>query len=157
MKIKKTNAMRILDQKKIPYKVHSYDKKKLDAGINLDEQIGESMEKIYKTIVLESDHEHYVGVVPIESELDMKKTAAAFDLKKVSLLHLKDLTKVTGYVRGGCSPIGMKKVLPTIIDESALDKESIIVSAGQIGLQIELDPKEIAKVIELNFAAIQVA
>lgn len=156
MKIKKTNAMRILDQHKITYKIHAYDKKKLDDGIGLTKQIKEPINKIYKTIVFEGNDAYYVGIVPIEAEVDMKKIASAFNVKKLSLLHLKDLTKVTGYLRGGCSPIGMKKVFPTIVDETALSKESIIVSAGKIGLQVEINPKELGKVIDIQFADIQI-
>lgn len=156
MKIKKTNAIRILDQHKITYKIHSYDKKMLDNGIGLTEQIKEPIDKIYKTIVFEANDDYYVGIVPIEAEVDMKKIASTFNVKKLSLLHLKELTKVTGYLRGGCSPIGMKKVFPTIIDETALLKESIIVSAGKIGLQVEINPKDLKKVIDIQFADIQV-
>ena len=155
MKVKKTNAVRLLEQKKIPYQMHSYDKDKLDQGISLESQINKPMHLIYKTIVLEGDHDYFVGVVPIESELDLKKTASALGVKKVNLLHLKDLTKVTGYVRGGCSPVGMKKEFPTIIDQSALSLDTIIVSAGKIGSQLEVSPLDLAKVIKLDFADIQ--
>ena len=155
LKVKKTNAMRLLDQKKIPYQMHFYDKVKLDQGISLESQIKRPMALIYKTIVLEADHDYFVGVVPIESELNLKKTASAFGVKKVNLLHLKDLTKVTGYVRGGCSPVGMKKEFPTIIDQSALALDTMIVSAGKIGSQLEVSPLDLAKVTKLSFADIQ--
>lgn len=151
MKLQKTNVMRILDAMKIPYRVYTYDPKKLTDHISLANQIDQDVTSIYKTIVLESGNDHYVAVIPVSDQLDMKAVASGFNIKKISLLHPNRLTQVSGYVRGGCSPIGMKKTFPTIIDSTALECETIIVSAGKVGLQIGLTIQDLKKVIDCLF------
>ncbi|MED1442518.1 Cys-tRNA(Pro) deacylase [Aeribacillus sp. FSL K6-1121] len=146
----KTNAMRILDKEKIQYNVITYDvqKGKVD-GISVAQMIGRSPESVYKTLVAKSSVGNiYVFVIPVEAELDLKKAAKITGEKKIEMLPVKDLQKWTGYIRGGCSPIGMKKHYPTIIDSTALEHEHIIVSGGKIGVQMELSVKDLQQVTE---------
>ncbi len=152
-KIKKTNAMRILDKYDIEYNFLTYDKNdgKID-GISVADKIGKDVESVYKTLVAQGNsNEIYVFVIPVCVELDLKKAAKAVGEKKVQMIHVKDILKYTGYIRGGCSPIGMKKQYVTCIDDAAKIKNTIIISAGQIGLQIELNPHDLTKVIEGDF------
>jgi Cys-tRNA(Pro)/Cys-tRNA(Cys) deacylase len=145
----KTNAMRILDQKNIGYNMNTYDSKdgKID-GVSVAEKIGKDPSTVYKTLVCQgSSGNYYVFVIPVAEELDLKKAARAADEKKVEMIAVKDIQKVTGYIRGGCSPVGMKKEYSTFIDSSADSLENIIVSGGRIGSQIEL------KVENLKIAA----
>jgi Cys-tRNA(Pro)/Cys-tRNA(Cys) deacylase len=145
----KTNAMRILDQKNIGYNMNTYDSKdgKID-GVSVAEKIGKDPSTVYKTLVCQgSSGNYYVFVIPVAEELDLKKAARAADEKKVEMIAVKDIQKVTGYIRGGCSPLGMKKEYRTFIDSSADSLENIIVSGGRIGSQIEL------KVEDLKIAA----
>lgn len=145
----KTNAMRILDQKNIGYNMNTYDSKdgKID-GVSVAEKIGKDPSTVYKTLVCQgSSGNYYVFVIPVAEELDLKKAARAADEKKVEMIAVKDIQKVTGYIRGGCSPVGMKKDYRTFIDSSADSLENIIVSGGRIGSQIEL------KVEDLKIAA----
>ncbi|AXI39076.1 Cys-tRNA(Pro) deacylase [Bacillaceae bacterium ZC4] len=146
----KTNAMRILDKEKIQYNVITYDvqKGKVD-GISVAQMIGRSPESVYKTLVAKSSAGNiYVFVIPVEAELDLKKAAKITGEKKIEMLPVKDLQKWTGYIRGGCSPIGMKKHYPTIIDSTALEHDHIIVSGGKIGVQMELSVKDLQQVTE---------
>lgn len=146
----KTNAMRILDKEKIHYNVITYDvqKGKVD-GISVAQMIGRSPESVYKTLVAKSSAGNiYVFVIPVEAELDLKKAAKITGEKKIEMLPVKDLQKWTGYIRGGCSPIGMKKHYPTIIDSTALEHDHIIVSGGKIGVQMELSVKDLQQVTE---------
>jgi Cys-tRNA(Pro)/Cys-tRNA(Cys) deacylase len=146
----KTNAMRILDKEKIQYNVITYDvqKGKVD-GISVAQMIGRSPESVYKTLVAKSSAGNiYVFVIPVEAELDLKKAAKITGEKKIEMLPVKDLQKWTGYIRGGCSPIGMKKHYLTIIDSTALEHEHIIVSGGKIGVQMELSVKDLQQVTE---------
>jgi len=144
-KQEKTNAMRLLDKAHIEYNIYSYESDGVAKdGVTVAGLIGEEVSKIYKTLVTRAHSlGYYIFVIPAASELDLKKAALAANEKSLDMIPVKDLLKVTGYVRGGCSPIGMKKAFPTIIDESALDMDNIIVSAGKIGLQIELQPKDL--------------
>lgn len=140
-KLKKTNVMRILDQHKINYLIYSYDKKdgKID-GLSVAEKIGKSVDEVYKTLVAEGNSkELYVFVIPVADELDLKKAAKVTCEKKINMIHVKDILKTTGYIRGGCSPIGMKKQFLTFIDQKAESVDKLIISAGQIGLQIEIE------------------
>ena len=150
----KTNAMRILDSKKIKYNTYEYpheDGVAVD-GITVANLLNEDPNKVFKTLVLVgNDKKNYVAVVPVMAELDLKKCAKEFRVKSLEMIHVKDINNLTGYVRGGCSPIGMKKVFPTIIDESALLFDSIIFSGGKIGLQIEMNPNELSKIIRVEF------
>ncbi|MED3648701.1 Cys-tRNA(Pro) deacylase [Halalkalibacterium halodurans] len=140
MKVSKTNAMRILDSKKIPYEIITYESKdgKID-GVSVAEKIGKDVRSVYKTLVAQGNSKNiYVFIIPVNDELDLKKGAKAVNEKKIEMIPVKDIQKWTGYIRGGCSPIGMKKAYPTIIDESATSLETIVVSGGKIGVQLEL-------------------
>ncbi|MEK4443848.1 MULTISPECIES: Cys-tRNA(Pro) deacylase [Niallia] len=150
MAITKTNAMRILDAEKIPYSVHTYENKdgKID-GISVAGKIGKEIEMVYKTLVVkDTGNGIYVFVIPVEAELDLKKAAKVVNAKKLEMIAVKDIQKTTGYIRGGCSPIGMKKKYETILDESVNKQSSIIVSGGKIGVQIEMEVNNLIQVTE---------
>ncbi|WP_053361148.1 Cys-tRNA(Pro) deacylase [Bacillus sp. FJAT-27251] len=150
----KTNAMRLLDSKKISYSVHSYDNKdgKID-GVSVAAKIGKDPGQVYKTLVAQGkSKELYVFIIGVEAELDLKKAAEAAGEKKVDMLPVKDIQKYTGYIRGGCSPLGMKKLYPTFVDQQAEALETIVVSAGKIGMQVELAPADLEKAVEARFA-----
>ena len=142
----KTNAMRILDRMKIAYTHQSYECDEFIDGIQTADHLGLPHEKVYKTLVtLGSSKQYFVFVIPIEAELDMKKAAKAVGEKSVSMIPVKDITAVTGYVRGGCTAIGMKKQYKTVISETAKELERMYVSGGKIGCQIELAPADLCK------------
>ena len=155
--MEKTNAIRMLDQKKIKYNTYEYPH---EDGVCVDGEtvaqlLNQNPDTVFKTLVtVGNDKRYYVCVVPVRQELDLKKAAKAFGVKSLEMIAVKDINNVTGYIRGGCSPIGMKKVFPTIIDESALLYENIIFSGGKIGLQIEMNPKDIEKLIRVSFKEI---
>lgn len=152
MQITKTNAMRILDAKKIGYEVFVYDNEDgLIHGTAVAEKIGKAPETVFKTLVSHSGSNLYVFVIPVAEELDLKKAAKAAGEKKIEMLPVKDLQKWTGYIRGGCSPVGMKKLYPTFIDSSAEGLETMAVSAGKIGQQMDLAPKLLAGVTNAKF------
>lgn len=139
-KMDKSNALRLLDKEKINYTLHFYDTKdgKID-GVFVAQKIGKDPKIVYKTLVTQGASKiYYVFVIPVAAELDLKKAATAAGEKKVRMLAVKKLLSVTGYVRGGCSPIGMKKLFPTFLDQAAGTHEKIIVSGGKIGCQIEM-------------------
>ncbi|MCM3322366.1 MULTISPECIES: Cys-tRNA(Pro) deacylase [Cytobacillus] len=143
----KTNAMRLLDQSKVSYEIMTYDVAdgKID-GLSVAEKTGKSGQTVFKTLVTAgASKQNYVFVIPVDKELDMKKAAKASGEKKIEMIHVKDIQKITGYIRGGCSPIGMKKQYPTIIDASAKDLKSMIVSGGKLGTQIELTLQDLIK------------
>lgn len=143
----KTNAMRILEQKKIEYDIITYDSKdgKID-GISVSQKIGKAPKFVYKTLVLQgSSRNIYVFVLPVKEEIDLKKAAKTAGEKNVEMIPVKDILKWTGYIRGGCSPIGMKKSYKTFIDKSVLNIEKVIVSGGKIGVQMELEPAKLMK------------
>lgn len=151
----KTNAMRFLDTKKIPYSFKNYDVGEFTDGVTASEISGTPLELSYKTLVTSGKSGGYfVFVIPVEAELDMKKAAKAAGEKSVEMIPVKDITKVTGYVRGGCSPIGMKKLYKTVIDISAEDLEEFYVSGGRIGTSIKVSPKLLAGSINAVFAKI---
>lgn len=153
----KTNAMRILDAQKVPYEIFTYDANdgKID-GVTVATKIGRPAEQVFKTLVaVGASKGLYVFVIPVEAELDLKKAAREAGEKNVEMLPVKDIQKHTGYIRGGCSPIGMKKSYPTFVDESAQGLETIIVSAGKIGFQVELGPDELLKACSGIFAQIK--
>jgi len=150
MAITKTNAMRILDAEKIPYSVHTYENKdgKID-GISVAGKIGKEIEVVYKTLVVkDAGSGIYVFVIPVEAELDLKKAAKVVNAKKLEMIAMKDIQKTTGYIRGGCSPIGMKKKYETILDVSVNKQSSIIVSGGKIGVQIEMAAEYLIQVTD---------
>lgn len=153
----KTNAMRILDRNKIPYEYQTYECDEFIDGITVADKIGLPHEQVYKTLVTTGKSgQHYVFVLPIAAELDLKKAAKAVGEKSVEMLHVKDITAVTGYVRGGCTAIGMKKQFPTVIDESAAALEQIYVSGGKLGMQIRLAPDDLKKVSRAEYGDITV-
>lgn len=145
-KIEKTNAMRMLDQSNIPYETGEYEYDESDlSGDHVADYLGISKEEVFKTLVTRgNDNELYVFVVPVSGELDLKKAAAAAGVKKVEMIHVKEIFNLTGYLRGGCSPIGMKKQYPTFIDETAILFNKIYISGGKRGLQIIIDPQVLA-------------
>lgn len=150
----KTNAMRILDKMNIEYKVLTYDIKddKID-GISVANKIGREEKYVYKTLVTHGMSKNiYILVIPVKEEVDFKKVAKVTNEKRIEMLDLKDLQKYTGYIRGGCSPIGMKKQYKTFIDKSALEIERIIVSGGKIGFQIEIKPSLLKDIVDSQFA-----
>ncbi|UED72473.1 Cys-tRNA(Pro) deacylase [Brevibacillus sp. DP1.3A] len=141
MKQGKTNAMRILDKEKIAYTMLTYatDDGKID-GIAVAQKIGREENVVYKTLISQgTSKSYYVFVIPVEAELDLKKAAKAVGEKKIEMIPVKEITNVSGYIRGGCSPVGMKKLFPTVIDQRAQSLETIIVSGGNIGVQIEME------------------
>ncbi len=149
----KTNAMRILDKDNIEYKINEYDVSdgKID-GVSVAEKTGSDPEEVFKTLVTQGvSKNHYVFVIPVLEELDLKKAAKVSGEKKVEMIPMKDLLKTTGYVKGGCSPIGMKKKFKTFIHSSAENQETIMVSGGKPGLQIEISPKDLLKEISGSF------
>lgn len=144
----KTNVMRMLDQKKIPYKSYSYADTDAISGTEVAEVLGQNPTQVFKTLVTVSKaNEHYVFVIPVEKELDLKRAAASVGEKSVRMLPAKELLSLTGYVHGGCSPIGMKKVFRTVVDETASEHETIIFSAGKIGYQVELTLADLNKIL----------
>jgi Cys-tRNA(Pro)/Cys-tRNA(Cys) deacylase len=150
----KTNALRILDAKKISYEVLTYDNKdgKID-GISVAAKIGRNPKEVFKTLVAQGASKNlFVFVIPVEAELDLKKAAKVAGEKNVEMIAVKDIQKWTGYIRGGCSPIGMKKEYKTFLDKSSLGLDSIIVSAGKIGVQIVIDPNQLQELTKAEFA-----
>jgi len=145
----KTNVMRILDKEKISYKAYSYDTGgDFIDGVSAAEKLDIPVEKMYKTLVAQGiSKEYYVFVIPVAKELDLKAAARAVGEKSIALIHVKDINKVTGYIRGGCSPIGMKKQYKTVIDAASKQVETIVISAGKIGYQIELKPEELCRLV----------
>jgi len=136
----KTNAVRLLDLKKVDYILHEYDAPDgfLD-GVSVAKATGIDPDRVFKTLVTQgASKEFYVCVIPVAQELDMKKAAKHFGEKKLEMIPAKDITKITGYIKGGCSPVGMKKLFRTAIDENASAFERIVVSAGKVGLQMDL-------------------
>ena len=153
--IPKTNAMRILETLKVPYTMHTYDPGGEIDGISVAEKLGQNKEQVFKTFVTKGrSGEHYVFVIPVAEELDLKAAAHSVSEKSVEMIHVKDIQKVTGYIRGGCSPLGMKKQFRTVIDESAKAQPTVIVSGGKIGFQMELTPEDLANSIGAAFALI---
>ncbi len=151
----KTNAMRILDTKKIPYKTYTYECDEFIDAIQIADMLSLPHEKVYKTLVTQGASKNYfVFVIPIAEELDMKKAARSVGEKSVAMLHVKDINAVTGYIRGGCTAIGMKKQYATRIDQSALNLDKIIVSGGKLGMQLELTPQDLAAASGAAFAEI---
>ena len=151
----KTNAMRILESLKIPYTHHTYECEEFVDGLQIADKLSLPYEQVYKTLVTVSNSKNYfVFVIPIAAELDLKKAAKSVGEKSVEMIHVKDINAITGYIRGGCTPIGMKKQFPTVIDESAADLPEMIVSGGRLGEQIILKPEGLLKVTGGKFADI---
>lgn len=153
-KIAKTNAARMLDKENIPYELLHYSTEdgKVD-GISVAAKIGFSAELVYKTLVaIGASKQAYVFVIPVAEELDLKKAAKAAGEKKIEMAPVKDILSLTGYIRGGCSPVGMKKPFPTFVSAEAEQLPEIIVSAGKIGMQLKLAPGELTAVTSGQFA-----
>ena len=151
----KTNAMRILENMKIPFTQYTYECEEFVDGIQVADMLGLPHEKVYKTLVTMGNSKNYfVFVIPIAEALDLKAAARSVGEKNVEMLHVKDITAVTGYVRGGCTSIGMKKQFVTRIDASAEGLEKMIVSGGRIGSQLELAPQDLARAARAEFADI---
>lgn len=154
--MEKTNVMRLLDQKKIPYTPYAYDAQFLD-GVTVARQLGEAPERVFKTLVTTAGTgAYFVFVIPVAMNLDLKKAAKAVSVKSLSMLKQKDLLPLTGYVHGGCSPVGMKKQFKTVIHDSALGLDAFYVSAGHLGYQVELDPQALASLIGASFGDVAV-
>ena len=152
----KTNVMRILDREKIEYRVHGYDCRDgvLD-GVSAAHRMGVGPERVYKTIVTQgAGREHFVFVVPVAAEIDLKAAARAVGEKAVALIPAAELCRVTGYIRGGCSPVGMKRPLETVLDESCRTLETMVVSAGRPGRQVELAPSDLMRVTGARMAPV---
>ena len=148
-KEEKTNVCRVLDAKKISYELHTYEQDPSMSGEEIAKILGEDPDKVFKTLVTQGKSgAYYVFVVPVKGELDLKKAAKASGEKAISMIKQKDLLPLTGYVHGGCSPIGMKKPFQTFLHETAANYEHIFVSAGKLGFQIELSPTDLMEVIK---------
>lgn len=150
----KTNAMRILDKHKVDYQVLQYECDEFIDGLHTAEKNGTPVEQSFKTLVLQGkSKQYYVLVLPIAYEVHLKNAARLLGEKSVEMIHVKDITDITGYVRGGCSPLGMKKQFPTYIHESAKQFEKIYISGGRIGTTLCLDPRKLAEVTGAEFGA----
>ena len=151
----KTNAMRMLERAKIAYTAHEYPHEEGQAvdGANVARLTGQDPAQVFKTLVTQgADRNYYVFVVPVLAELDLKKAAKAAGVKSVAMIHVADINKVTGYIRGGCSPVGMKKQFPTVFHETAPLYGTICVSAGKIGHQVECDPNALIALLRAKTA-----
>jgi Cys-tRNA(Pro)/Cys-tRNA(Cys) deacylase len=149
----KTNVMRLLESKKIPYTAHSYDPDPSLSGEDIARILGEDPDHVFKTLVTRGKTgRYYVFVIPVPRELDLKKAARAANEKSVAMILQRELLPLTGYVHGGCSPVGMKKPFPTFVHASAENAERIFVSAGKVGFQIELSPADLQSMIPFRFA-----
>lgn len=152
----KTNVMRILDKAKLPYRFYFYDHDDgaID-GVSVAHKLNQPLEQVFKTLVTRgASREFYVFVIPVAKELDLKAAAKAVGEKSVEMIHVDEINKVTGYIRGGCSPIGMKKAFRTVVDASCTRQPSIIFSGGKIGTQVEMDPQALLSFIGASIADI---
>ena len=149
----KTNVMRVLDSKKIPYNSYSYTPDSTLSGEEIARLLNEDVNRVFKTLVTQAKSGgYYVFVIPVSAELNLKKAASAVNEKAVSMIKQKELLPLTGYVHGGCSPVGMKKQFPTVIHETAKSFDKIFVSAGRVGNQVELSPQELSGLVNADFA-----
>ena len=154
-KEEKTNAVRLLTQKKLAFQTHDYTDSGAVSGLEVAQALGQEPQRMFKTLVTEGrSGAHYVFLVPVAGELDLKKAASAVGEKSVAMIKSKDLLPLTGYIHGGCSPVGMKKFFPTVIDQSAAQFDTIFFSGGRIGLQIETSLTELEKVSRFRLADI---
>ena len=153
--IEKTNAIRIIEQKKLNYQFHDYVGTNAISGEDVAKVLNQDPNHVFKTLVtIGKSNNHYVFLVPVNMELDLKKAAIAVNEKNIEMIKSKDLLPLTGYIHGGCSPIGMKKQFTTIIDESAILYDTIMFSGGKIGYQVEISIDELSKVVEFKLADI---
>ena len=152
-KNEKTNVMRLLDSRKIAYAAHAYEPDATRTGEEIAALLGEDPQRVFKTLVTQGKSgQHYVFVIPVQAELDLKKAARAAGEKAIGMIPQKELLPLTGYVHGGCSPIGMKKPFPTFLQESARTFDTIFVSAGKVGFQIEIAPADLAAAAGCRYA-----
>ena len=152
-KTEKTNVMRLLEQKGIPYTPHDYRASGAVGGTEVAAALDEDPARVFKTLVTQgASGGHYVFVIPVAEELDLKKAAKAVGEKSIAMLPQKELLPLTGYLHGGCSPIGMKKPFPTALHQSAAEQESIYVSAGKVGFQVEVTPADLQKMLPMRLA-----
>ena len=151
----KTNAMRILDKNRISYRAKTYECDEFIDGVHVADLNGDPYDQSFKTLVtVGKSGQHYVFVIPIDKEIDFKKAAKIVGEKSIEMIHVKDINAITGYIRGGCTPLGMKKLFPTVIQESAKEFDEIIISGGRIGMQILLNPLDLANVTHAQFGDI---
>lgn len=149
----KTNVMRLLEQKKIKFQSHHLDITEALSGVEMADMLGQDPAQVFKTLVtVGKTKTNYVFVIPVAEELDLKKAAKCVGEKSIEMIKSKELLPLTGYVHGGCSPIGMKKSLKTVLHETARDFDSIIFSAGKIGYQVQMSAKDLEKVIRLSYS-----
>ena len=149
----KTNVMRLLEQKKLPYTPHDYLATGAVSGVEVAAALGEPPERVFKTLVTTgASGGHFVFVIPVAEELDLKKAAKAVGEKSIAMLPQKELLPLTGYIHGGCSPIGMKKPFPTVLHQSAAEYDTICISAGKVGFQVELSPAGLQKMLPIKLA-----
>lgn len=149
----KTNVMRLLDQAGLPYRARCYAGLGALSGVQIAEALGEDVSRVFKTLVTQGKTKnHYVFVVPAARELDLKKAAAAVGEKAIAMIPQKELLPLTGYVHGGCSPIGMKKAFRTVLDATAEGFDTILFSAGKVGYQVEMKPGDLAKIVPVGYA-----
>lgn len=154
-KQEKTNVMRVLDSKKISYKEYTYPADPVPSGVETAAMLGKDPLELYKTLVtVGKSGNHYVFDIPAPCELDLKKAASAVGEKSIEMVKSKDLLALTGYIHGGCSPIGMKKQFKTVFDESGLNREKVIISGGRVGFMVETDVEDLRKVIDIEFKSI---
>lgn len=154
----KTNAVRMVEAEGIPYNMYEYDAPEgfLD-GVSVAKTLGQDPDQVFKTLVtVGASREYHVCVIPVAKELDLKKAAKHFGEKKIEMIPARDITKVTGYIKGGCSPVGMKKLYTTAIDESAVLFDEIMVSGGKVGLQMQLSVEGLKNIIGAEFADLTV-
>ena len=157
-KTAKTNAMRILEKNKIPFTVNTYDCREFIDGVHIADFLHQPYEQSFKTLVMQGkSREYHVFVLPVDKEVDLKKAARVVNEKSLEMVHVKDIQSVTGYIRGGCTAIGMKKQYDTVLHESALQFDQIIVSGGKLGTQILIAPSDFLKVTKGKSADIIVS
>ncbi len=155
--MEKTNVMRLLDGRKLPYQTYEYNAENVPSGVEVARMLGQDPAHVFKTLVtVGASRKNYVFVIPVGEELSLKKAASAVREKSIEMLKSKELLPLTGYIHGGCSPIGMKKFFHTVIDETILLCETIIFSAGKVGYQVEMTPETLAQMIDYSIADITV-
>lgn len=157
-KEEKTNVMRVLDQKKVPYTAHTYPVgETAPDGVSVAQMLGQNPDAVFKTLVVKgASGGYYVFDIPVADTLDLKKAAKAVGEKSIAMLPARELLPLTGYVHGGCSPVGMKKRFPTVFHESCLDHETICVSAGKVGFQVEVKPADLNALVGASTADLSV-
>ena len=150
----KTNVMRLLDQKKLPYTPHFYGNTEAISAVEVAQVLGQEPERVFKTLVTVGGRSkrNFVFVIPAAEELDLKKAAAAVGEKSIEMIKSKELLPLTGYIHGGCSPIGMKKTFETVLHQTAADFERILFSAGKIGYQVEMSPADLQKIVKFKYS-----